>query len=112
MNYPQPDQNPNCLCQGAPMAAFFCRFGHMLECHYPYDCQRAACSHLHSYGFDETKIKDLEAAARQASEGEFLYKFDELGNAEAKTQADFGWDGTHHYDQEFTYDSDEENEPQ
>lgn len=28
-----------------PMACMFCPFGHMLECHYPYTCEEAECSH-------------------------------------------------------------------
>jgi len=40
--------NPSCICSNA-MQAFFCPTGHMLECHYPMDCQEAKCSHLAKY---------------------------------------------------------------
>ncbi len=33
----------------SPMACMFCMTGHMLECHYPYDCETAQCSHLAEY---------------------------------------------------------------
>lgn len=29
----------------SPMACMFCQFGHMLECHYPFNCEQAECSH-------------------------------------------------------------------
>jgi len=32
-----------------PMACMFCMCGHMLECHYPDDCETAQCSHLSRY---------------------------------------------------------------
>jgi hypothetical protein len=32
-----------------PMACMFCPTGHMTECHYPYDCYEAQCSHLERY---------------------------------------------------------------
>lgn len=47
--YHPPDETPNCQCQGNPMKAFFCEFGHMTECHYPLHCREAKCSHLASY---------------------------------------------------------------
>lgn len=28
-----------------PMACMFCPYGHMLECHHPYTCEEAECSH-------------------------------------------------------------------
>ncbi len=28
-----------------PMACMFCPYDHMLECHYPYTCEEAECSH-------------------------------------------------------------------
>lgn len=35
-----------CELGGAtPMACMFCSYGHMLECHYPYTCEEAECSH-------------------------------------------------------------------
>jgi len=29
----------------SPMACMFCFCGHMTECHYPYPCDQAFCSH-------------------------------------------------------------------
>lgn len=31
-----------------PMACMFCRVGHMTECHHPYTCEEANCSHYQS----------------------------------------------------------------
>lgn len=28
-----------------PMACMFCPYGHVLECHYPYNCEKVKCSH-------------------------------------------------------------------
>ena len=39
-----PPPNPECRCFNT-MVAMFCMTGHMLECHYPYDCEEAQCSH-------------------------------------------------------------------
>jgi hypothetical protein len=63
--YPPPVENRHCLCRrtGNPMAAFLCPTGHMLECHYPYDCGEAACGHLHKYEPDAREVSALEAAA-------------------------------------------------
>jgi hypothetical protein len=33
----------------SPIACMFCSSGHMLECHYPMDCQEAQCFHLTGY---------------------------------------------------------------
>lgn len=66
LNYPPPDQNPLCQCKANPMAAFFCQNGHMLECHYPYDCSTAACSHLLKYEFSPEEVEELTDQARTA----------------------------------------------
>jgi hypothetical protein len=29
----------------SPIGCTFCRYGHMLECHYPHTCEEARCSH-------------------------------------------------------------------
>lgn len=83
MNYPAPQSNPVCLCKDNPMKAFWCQTGHMLECHYPYDCQTAACSHLRRYDFTEQDIAYAEVDAQTASKNGKLkpYTFDQLGNA-------------------------------
>jgi hypothetical protein len=31
-----------------PAACMFCPMGHMTECHYPYSCEEAQCSHYQS----------------------------------------------------------------
>lgn len=83
MNYPLPNENPNCQCAGNPMAAFFCQYGHMLECHYPYGCRTAACSHLRRYDFSEEEVLEFEEKAKAASAAGGLkpYVFDAAGNA-------------------------------
>ena len=78
MNYPSPDENPLCQCKGNPLAAFWCGHGHMTECHFPFSCQEAACSHLRRYDFSEEEIEELEADVRVS---QTLYEFDEHGNA-------------------------------
>lgn len=82
MNYPTPDQNPACKCKGNPMGAFFCSCGHMLECHIPYTCTEAACSHLYKYDFPLEQIELFEAEAREKiKHGEMPpYRLDEQGN--------------------------------
>jgi hypothetical protein len=54
----------------------------MLECHYPYDCQTAACSHLPKYGFEQPEIAAREAAAREAIQTGKMppYKLDAKGH--------------------------------
>lgn len=32
------------------IACMLCPFGHILECHYPYTCQQAECSHYQMEG--------------------------------------------------------------
>ncbi len=29
----------------SPMACMFCSYGHMTDCHYPFTCEEAECSH-------------------------------------------------------------------
>lgn len=72
------------------MKAFWCQTGHMLECHYPYNCQQAACSHLHKYDFTEMDIAILEVEAQTASKNGALkpYTFDQLGNAIVQTEGE------------------------
>jgi hypothetical protein len=31
----------------SPMDCMFCRYGHMLECHFPYTCEEVECGHYH-----------------------------------------------------------------
>ena len=39
-------QRGECPHEGlTPMACMFCVYGHMLECHHPYTCEEAKCSH-------------------------------------------------------------------
>lgn len=73
--YPDRTRNPHCHCQGSPVAAFFCSVGHMLECHYPYDCVTAGCSHLARYDFTPDDVKRLEAAAREKIRTGELYPY-------------------------------------
>ena len=32
-----------------PIACTFCPFGHMLECHWPMNCEEAQCQHFERY---------------------------------------------------------------
>jgi len=56
--YPPPESNPQCQCWPNMLAAMFCTYGHMLECHYPQTCSEAECSHLARYRdpLDDTDI--------------------------------------------------------
>ena len=81
MNYPSPEENPICQCRNNLLAAFWCPFGHMTECHFPYRCGQAACTHLHGYDFSAEEIKSLEAKARVNNTA---YAYDQQGHATAK----------------------------
>jgi len=82
MNYPTPTDNPGCQCGADGLKSFWCAFGHMTECHFPYSCVDAACGHLHKYDYTAEAIANLEARARQRSAAGELspYTFDEAGN--------------------------------
>jgi hypothetical protein len=41
----------------SPMACMFCMTGHILECHFPLDCQTAGCSH--AAGMEKDLIPEL-----------------------------------------------------
>ncbi len=43
--YPGPGKNPECKCYPNMIAAHFCSYGHMTECHYPMTCREAECAH-------------------------------------------------------------------
>lgn len=48
-DYPPPNENPKCVCFNEadnPMAAMFCPYGHLTECHYPLTCAEAMCAHF------------------------------------------------------------------
>lgn len=65
--YPVPSMNPHCRCR-TDSRQVLCRTGHLLECHYPYSCELAACGHLDRYyGLAEQELahyRALRAAAR------------------------------------------------
>jgi len=61
--YPEPALNPHCECRMNPMRAFFCATGHMLECHYPYNCIQAGCSHLPKYDIEPEEVDRLQQLA-------------------------------------------------
>ncbi len=64
--YFPPDADELCQCAGNPLRAHLCQFGHLTECHYPFDCEQAACSHLYGYGYspdDRQALRD-QAIAR------------------------------------------------
>ncbi len=80
--YPAPDNNPACQCKGKPIKAFFCEHGHMLECHHPYTCNEAACSHLEKYDYSPEQIELMDAQARANIAAGLMppYALDEHGN--------------------------------
>lgn len=87
MNYPTPDENPMCQCKGNPMKAFWCMTGHMTECHFPYNCSTAACSHLERYDFEPEEVKILEERARERMKlPGSLYTLDENNNVIVNVQ--------------------------
>jgi len=46
-----------CPCGAvSPVAYMFCPYGHMLECHHPYTCEEAECSHYEQEIADEEPI--------------------------------------------------------
>ncbi len=48
------------------MKCFWCKHGHPLECHYPYTCREAACSHLPLYRLLPEQHAELERRAEEA----------------------------------------------
>lgn len=62
-NYPEPVLNPHCKCRGNPLLMMMCPTGHMLECHWPYDCESAGCNHLCKYGYTPEEVQMLQARA-------------------------------------------------
>lgn len=63
--YPLPCRNPACHC-ATPAQALFCPVGHMTECHYPYDCRTAGCSHLTRYDYSPEEVAQFDRVACQA----------------------------------------------
>lgn len=61
--WPAPESNPHCICKPNPLAMMFCQVGHMTECHYPYGCDMAACSHLVKYDYTVEEVQALTAKA-------------------------------------------------
>ena len=66
MKFPPPEQNPHCRCRANSGRTFWCRYGHVTECHYPYTCRQAGCSHLAQYKMDSKEPAELEAQAKTA----------------------------------------------
>ena len=81
LTYPTPDDNPACHCKGNPLAAMFCDRGHMLECHHPYNCTGAGCSHLGRYDLPAGDFRRHQGQAREKIRNGQLrpYRFDEHG---------------------------------
>lgn len=66
MNYAKPSESPQCVCRlKSPVAPTFCMSGHLTECHHPFDCQTAACSHLEQYGVQRSPAQ-IERAEESA----------------------------------------------
>lgn len=66
ITYPSPEENELCKCYPDLMKAFFCQYGHAMECHYPMPCDVACCSHLEKYGFTESEIAKIRKLAEAA----------------------------------------------
>jgi hypothetical protein len=90
MNYPEPNLNPKCQCRDNPAKAFWCRFGHMTECHFPYDCKTAGCGHLFKYDFTPDEVSGIEGLAKEAMTRGLLppYKLDPKGNVTIEIKPD------------------------
>ena len=82
MKYPAPEANPLCKCGRNPSRLFWCKYGHLVECHYPFACLQAGCDHLEKYKLGRVKVIQAKAAARKALVDGSLapYKNDEDGN--------------------------------
>jgi hypothetical protein len=89
VNYPDPDHNPACQCKGNPLRAFWCQFGHMLECHFPYTCTEAGCGHLERYDFEPEELERLQQEARGAIVAGQLppYQLDENSQIQVDAEA-------------------------
>lgn len=75
MKFAKPNQVPTCVCRDTPnpMAATFCPYGHMTECHYPLDCGQASCSHVTRY----EEVDPADFAAREELTLSFLQRISE-----------------------------------
>jgi len=62
--YPPADRNPHCLCRLEGNFVAMCYYGHLKECHFPYPCRLAGCTHLSRYDFTAEEVDDMDAAAR------------------------------------------------
>lgn len=65
LTYPSPAENPICRCKTNPFNATLCEHGHMMECHYPYVCRTAGCSHLSKYDVTPEEFKAMQDEARE-----------------------------------------------
>jgi len=66
MKYPAPEANPLCKCRRNPSRLFWCKYGHLVECHYPFTCLEAGCDHLEKYKLGRVKLIQAKEAARKA----------------------------------------------
>jgi hypothetical protein len=66
MKYPAPEANPLCRCKRDPSRCFWCKHGHLVECHYPFTCLEAGCDHLEKYKLGPVQLIQAKAAARKA----------------------------------------------
>lgn len=87
-SYPAPEEHPSCQCRHNLMQAMFCGVGHMTECHYPYDCSTAGCTHLFKYDLSPEAAQKLdEEATQRILEGKMPpYEMDAYGNAHVQTR--------------------------
>ena len=61
--YGQPANVPVCRCREEGLLPAMCPTGHLLECHFPLQCQYAGCSHLAEYDFPTEQVAELERRA-------------------------------------------------
>lgn len=55
-----PHATRHCQCARNPLRAFYCRAGHMTECHYPLECASAGCGHLVKYEYTPDEVLEMK----------------------------------------------------
>lgn len=81
--YPHPSENPLCKCKGDKLMSVLCPYGHLHQCHHPYDCASAGCGHLYKYEIEPEKAdKLIEAATAKMRAGRMPEYYIPLGREE------------------------------
>jgi hypothetical protein len=50
------------------LACMFCPYGHMLECHYPLECEEARCSHFTAQEDEGEAALGVDAGIRDSTD--------------------------------------------